>query len=168
MTSISAGLYIRVGMSDWKASTDKEQLRTSGLGSCIGVVIYQRSGALAVMAHILLPACPENQLENTQLRAKFADTSIEDIVHFFHKQNIPSRKLAAKMAGGAQMFAVSSGRENKSIGFRNAEAVKEALQLYSVPLLAEDTGGDKGRTITFDPGSANLYIRKAYGEENAI
>ncbi|WP_252313795.1 chemotaxis protein CheD [Sinobaca sp. H24] len=168
MHNSTAQLYIRVGMSDWKVSAEKELLRTSGLGSCIGVVIYSPVKPLAVMAHILLPDCPEDQWENKQLRTKFADTSIEDIVYFFRQHHISSRKLAAKMAGGAQMFAMSPVKENKSIGLRNAEAVKEALQHYSVPLLAADTGGDKGRTITFDPGSSNLYIRKAYGEEKVI
>ena len=39
------------------------------------------------------------------------------------------------------------------IGPRNVEAVKEYLKKYSIPIVAEDTGGNSGRTIEFDPAT---------------
>ena len=41
----------------------------------------------------------------------------------------------------------------------NATAVEENLHKYRIPLLARDTGGNYGRTITFDPETGDLLVR---------
>ncbi len=45
------------------------------------------------------------------------------------------------------------------IGPRNVSAVKEHLSLHHIPIISEDTGGNSGRTIEFDPLTAELEIR---------
>jgi chemotaxis protein CheD len=65
----------------------------------------------------------------------------------------------AKIAGGAQMFSFYSANDIMKIGERNAEAVKNALQQFKIKLLAEDTGGNYGRTIEFCTRDGQLYVR---------
>ena len=36
---------------------------------------------------------------------------------------------------------------------------EEALKKYNIKLLASDTGGNHGRTITFDPETGDLLVR---------
>ena len=45
------------------------------------------------------------------------------------------------------------------IGPRNVEAVKAQLKKLSIPIVAEDTGGNSGRTIEFNPETNKLNIR---------
>lgn len=45
------------------------------------------------------------------------------------------------------------------IGPRNVEAVKNELKRHGIPLVAEDTGGNSGRTIEFNPETSILHIR---------
>jgi len=45
------------------------------------------------------------------------------------------------------------------IGDRNSKAVKEILRSFSIPIESEDVGGTKGRTITFDTSTGELYVR---------
>ncbi len=57
------------------------------------------------------------------------------------------------------MFKFSGESDIMKIGERNAIAVEENLQKHRIPLLARDTGGNYGRTITFDPETGDLLVR---------
>ncbi|MNY47476.1 Chemoreceptor glutamine deamidase CheD [compost metagenome] len=45
------------------------------------------------------------------------------------------------------------------IGPRNVESCKLALEALKIPLIAEDTGGNFGRTIEIACSTGVLYIR---------
>lgn len=63
------------------------------------------------------------------------------------------------MAGGAQMFAFSTNSDTMRIGPRNVESCKSMLSKFRIPIRAEDTGGNYGRTIEFDCTTGILSIR---------
>jgi chemotaxis protein CheD len=63
------------------------------------------------------------------------------------------------MAGGAQMFAFAGSGDTMRIGPRNVESCKEMLVDLGIPLIAEDTGGNYGRTIELDSETGVLNIR---------
>ena len=76
-------------------------------------------------------------------------------------------RMVAKIAGGAQMFAVSSGSAASATmkdGEKNAEAAKVNLKKLGIRLIAEDTGLNYGRTIEFYSEDGTLLI-KAVGKE---
>lgn len=68
------------------------------------------------------------------------------------QKNAKKSRMKAKIAGGAQMFTNQSGKDTIRIGPRNIDAVKEVLTEHNIPLLAEDVGGNKGRTIRIQYG----------------
>lgn len=57
------------------------------------------------------------------------------------------------------MFQFTSDKDTMRIGPRNVETVKHELKRHGVPLVAEDTGGNSGRTIEFNPATSILHIR---------
>ena len=57
------------------------------------------------------------------------------------------------------MFQFTSDKDSMRIGPRNVEAVKIALRNHNIPIIAEDTGGNSGRTIEFNPETCKLNIR---------
>jgi chemotaxis protein CheD len=69
------------------------------------------------------------------------------------------RNLIAKIAGGASMFNFSDKSIISDIGKRNAESVKIALEKASIPILAEDTGGNKGRTMIVDSNDGLVTLK---------
>ena len=73
-------------------------------------------------------------------------------------------KLVAKIAGGARMFEVSGATTVGNIGEKNAIASKEKLKQLGIPLLAEDTGLNYGRTVELDCSNGN-YLIKAVGKQ---
>lgn len=57
------------------------------------------------------------------------------------------------------MFATSSDKFN--IGDRNVQAVKAVLNSLRIPIVAEDTGLDYGRTVFFYPETGIMEIKAA-------
>ena len=68
-------------------------------------------------------------------------------------------RLVAKIAGGAQMFGFQSNSEMVRVGERNVEATKRKLGQLRIPILAEDTGKNFGRTVIFYPETGDFVIR---------
>ncbi|TSB46430.1 chemotaxis protein CheD [Alkalicoccobacillus porphyridii] len=151
---------ITVGMAEIACSNLYKPLRTSGLGSCVGVIIYQERSNFAGMAHIMLPYSSISSKKDHKI-GKFADVAIPTLTDQLVHKGASLSLLKAKIAGGAQMFA-SSGNEMMRVGERNVEAVKKILKEQNIPLVAEDTGGTNGRTITFDPTTHVLTIRTVH------
>jgi chemotaxis protein CheD len=157
---------IQVGMADLKTGLAPDKLITAGLGSCIGICILDRTKRIGSMAHIMLPSSV--QAKNAQNRAKFADTAIEMVLEEMQKMGANSSSLVAKIAGGAQMFKFSGESDILKIGERNSVAVEENLLKYRIKLLAKDTGGNYGRTITFDIETGDLLVRTIGHGERVI
>lgn len=153
---------VRVGISDMNVVKAGKTIRTSGLGSCIGIVLYDEIKKIAGMVHIMLP---DSSLDRSKKinEAKYADTGIYSLMELLKVEGVRPMSLKAKIAGGAQMFQFGSS-DTLRIGPRNVEAVKKELQRLSIPLIAEQTGGSKGRTIEFDPVTSILSIRSVNAE----
>ncbi|WP_096435387.1 chemotaxis protein CheD [Alteribacter populi] len=148
---------VKVSMADLNVANSPHKIRTLGLGSCVGVVIYDERKKACGMAHVMLPS---SDLGKSKLnRAKYADTAIEDLLYLLMKMNVSRTRLKAKVAGGAQMFSFASTNEVMRIGPRNIEAVRDELRTRKIPLVGEDVGGESGRTIEFDPETAQLEVR---------
>lgn len=148
---------IKVGMADYKLGKDADVLITLGLGSCVGIILYDLSAKKAGMAHIMLPSSKE--IKNNSNIAKFADTAIEAMLSDLEKLGLSKNKLKAKIAGGSQMFKVAIKNENLNIGKRNVLAVKAKLEELKIPIIAEDVMGNHGRTIEFDCSTGELLIK---------
>ncbi|WJY28715.1 chemotaxis protein CheD [Sporosarcina trichiuri] len=148
---------VRVGIADMNLVRESDTIRTSGLGSCVGVVLYDERKKIAGMVHVMLP---DSSLgKGAALNAaKFADTGIYALMELLKTEGVRPMSLKAKIAGGSQMFQFGSS-DTVRIGPRNVEAVKNELNRLSIPLIAEDTGGSSGRTIEFDPASGVLSVR---------
>lgn len=147
----------RIGMAELRAINSPDIITTLGLGSCVGITIYDPILKVGGMAHIMLPYAVEIR-DNINF-AKFADTGIPRLVDEVKKLGGNQIRLVAKIAGGAQMFAVSQTNDIMRVGYRNVISVKETLEKLRIPLLAEDTGGNVGRTIEFYTETGKLLVK---------
>lgn len=156
---------VRVGMADYKIATAPKILTTLGLGSCVGISLYDSKRKIAGMAHIMLPDSTE--FANKANPAKYADLGIDLMIKDMITMGAVKRDLTAKIAGGAQMFAFSNNNAMLRVGQNNVEATKRVLQRNSIPIIAEETGENFGRTIEFYTETGELLI-KAVGKPNKI
>ncbi|WP_406687256.1 chemotaxis protein CheD [Rossellomorea vietnamensis] len=149
---------VKVGIADMNIVEGGGSIRTSGLGSCVGVVLYDDFLKLAGMVHVMLPHSSIGN-ETKPNPAKYADTGIAELIGQLRDRGASVKRLQCKMAGGAQMFQFQSKSDVMRIGPRNAEAVKVALSKHGVPVISEDLGGNKGRTIEFFTSTGILQVR---------
>lgn len=148
---------IRVGIADLNVAVTPGKLITVGLGSCVGIALYDSASKIGGLAHIMLP--DSTQFTNVANPFKFADLSIPILLDRLQKLGANPRNIKAKIAGGASMFSFTDKSMMMDIGNRNCSAVKIALNKLNIPLMAEDVGGNRGRTMILDSESGVVQIR---------
>lgn len=156
------GNVIKVGMADLKIAKAPDSLTTLGLGSCIGLTLYDPVAKIGGLVHYMLP--DSTKLKNNTNIAKFGDTGIKELHRLMILAGANPRRLVAKIAGGAKMFEVSGLSSVGNVGERNAEQAKIELRELRIPLVAEDTGLNYGRTVVLDCENGD-YIIKAVGRD---
>ena len=159
------GTTVKVGMADLNVCKSPDMITTLGLGSCIGIALYDPVTKIGGLAHIMLP--DSTQMKNNLNVAKFADTGIEELVKRMIAAGASKQRLVAKIAGGAKMFEVNAGSNIGNIGARNAEASKMKLKQLGIPLKAEDTGLNYGRTVELYTETGEFHI-KSVGKQLKI
>ncbi|MDF2608559.1 MAG: CheD [Lachnospiraceae bacterium] len=148
---------VKVGMADLNVCVSPNAITTLGLGSCVGIVLYDASSKIAGLVHVMLP--DSNKIRNNENVAKFADTGIDALIDKMKLLGANRTRLIAKIAGGAQMFAFNANNDMLRVGDRNVEASKQKLNALGIRILAEDTGLNYGRTIVFYPENGELHIK---------
>jgi chemotaxis protein CheD len=145
-------------MADLVVSRHPAHLVTLGLGSCIGLVIYDQMSKTVGMVHIMLP--DSREAKNIPKPGKFADTAVPLLLDELAKLGVNKSQLRAKMAGGAQMFSMP-GKDSAifAVGARNTEATLKMLSSEGVRLVAQDTGGSKGRSVEFDTDTMKFTVK---------
>lgn len=146
---------IKVGMADYKVTKSPNKLITLGLGSCIGITLYDKNKKIGGMAHIMLPKNNDPAVKSL----KFADVAITEMLNEMIGMGVRVRDIEAKIAGGSQMFSFTASDEKKSVGYRNIVFVKDFLKEKELKIVAEDTGGNVGRTIDIDLATGVLSVK---------
>jgi chemotaxis protein CheD len=150
----------KVGIAEYDVVTDGAELTTSGLGSCIGVALYDTGASVAGLVHVMLPAADEMEDGSP---AKFADSGTELLIEEMEAAGANRERLVAKIAGGSDMLDFSEG--GSGIGDRNAQRVQETLEQYDIPVVGEDTGGDYGRSLRLNGTNGDLVVTSANREK---
>ena len=158
------GNLIKVGMADLQVGKAPDTLTTLGLGSCIGLTLYDPVSKVGGLVHYMLPDSTKLRNAGTNI-AKFGDTGIEELLKKVLAKGANRRNLVAKIAGGAKMFEISGLSTVGNVGERNAEMAKEMLKKLGIRLVASDTGLNYGRTVELDL-ETGAYLIKSVGKPN--
>ena len=136
---------IKVGMADYKVGRNPDSLISYGLGSCVGIALFDSTAKVGGLAHIMLP--DSTQARSADNLAKFADTALPVMLNEIIKLGGLKSRIIAKIAGGSQMFTFTNTTDIMRVGERNADAVRAVLKKLEIKVIAEDTGGNYGRTV---------------------
>ena len=158
------GLIV-VGMADLKVARAPDTLTTLGLGSCIGITLFDKARKIAGMAHIMLHTYKGFEGQN---KAKFADSALIELLNQMTRAGASRAQLVAKIAGGAHMFGKTQNNDMLKIGERNAAASLAILKQLAIPIHANDTGGTRGRTIELNSETGALKIKMVGAGEKFI
>ncbi|AAD35984.1 chemotaxis protein CheD [Thermotoga maritima MSB8] len=146
-----------IGIGEYAVMKNPGVIVTLGLGSCVAVCMRDPVAKVGAMAHVMLP----DSGGKTDKPGKYADTAVKTLVEELKKMGAKVERLEAKIAGGASMFE----SKGMNIGARNVEAVKKHLKDFGIKLLAEDTGGNRARSVEYNIETGKLLVRKVGGGE---
>ncbi|NLI73458.1 MAG: chemotaxis protein CheD [Euryarchaeota archaeon] len=145
-----------VGVGEYRVLDGPGHLACLGLGSCVGIAIYDLHAQIGGLAHAMLPHYEEGR--DKVNAAKYADSSIMLMVDELVEMGATRSRLRAKIAGGAQMFSFISS-DTLNIGKRNYKAAILTLKSEHIRLIGEDTGGTRGRTIFFSTADGSYHVK---------
>lgn len=152
---------VSVAIGQWAVAAAPSKIRTL-LGSCVGVVLYDRAGRVGGLAHIVLP----NSRGAVDHPGKYADTAIPGLIADLDRalRGKSAGRLVAKLTGGASMFTLDGVSSSPSstimnIGRTNQEAVEQILSELRIPVIARDLGGAAGRHVTLDTATGLVLVR---------
>lgn len=151
------GEMIKVGMADLQVCKSPDALTTLGLGSCVGVALYDPVTKVSGLLHLMLP--DSTKIRNNENIAKFADTGIDELIRRMVSTGANKSRLVAKIAGGAQMFSMKSTNDLLRVGERNIEAAKLNLKKNNIRVAVEDTGLNYGRTVELHSENGDFVIK---------
>ena len=137
---------------------------TIGLGSCVAIAIHDRVKKVGGLAHVLLPdASLGRGVEN---RARYASSAVPLLLDEMRALG-SAGPWAGTLVGGAALFGPLLAFGG-SVGARNVDAARAALACARVPIVAEDVGGESGRTVTFDVYTGQVRVKSVRGGERAL
>ncbi len=155
---VSAQNDIRVKVADYAVRQGSGVIFTIGLGSCVAIALYDRESKVGGLAHILLPNLAMSRETNNP--AKFPQTVVPLMLEEMRALGASrTSRIWAKIVGGASMFGQLGNGSGINVGERNIASTREVLAENGVPLLAEDTGLDYGRSVYFHITDGQLEVR---------
>lgn len=149
---------VRVGIAELAVGTDGAILSTSGLGSCVGIALYDSESQIGGLAHAMLPAAAESSGKPPE---KFVDAGIERLEAALSEQGAAIDRVEARLVGGADMLDFDGA--DSGIGQRNVETARRVLAERTISIAAEAVGGDRGRSLAFYTDSGRVVVQSRDG-----
>ncbi len=153
-----------VGLGDMKIAKNPQNITTMGLGSCVGVTMYDPHSKIGGLLHAMMPYIDE--INNKSNKYMFVDEGIKEMLKAMVSSGAKKSTIRVKVAGGAEMFRFTRDAFER-IGERNQEAAFKTLAELGFRVDASDCGKNYGRTITLDTSTGELAI-KSVGKNNTI
>jgi chemotaxis protein CheD len=148
---------IIVRVADLQVGGAGDLLMTVGLGSCIAIVLYDPGACVGGLAHVLLPSPALSRPDGNP--AKSPHTAVPRLLELMARHGANPRRMTARLAGGASMFAALAPPGTIQMGERNVVASRQVINAHGIALVGEAVGGDFGRTVRLDVSEGTLEVR---------
>ena len=153
----SQGPLLVAGIGECVFSNDPAvTLVAYGLGSCVGLSVWEPRTRVGGLAHFMLPSGPADQVR-PESPVKFIEGGLKYFLDELRRHGVVASRAEIKAVGGAAMLAIGSG--GLQIGKRNAEGIVAALAAAGLKLGAQDLGGNAGRTVQLEVGTGRLLVK---------
>ncbi len=132
---------------------------TYGLGSCIGVTVYDPEVRVGGMLHAQLPSSRQATANAASCPDRFVDLAVPRIFRACYSLGASKGRMVVKVAGAAQAMTLSEGGEDPfQIGRRNVTQLKKLLWMNGVLIAAQDTGGSTARSLALRLDDGAVFV----------
>jgi chemotaxis protein CheD len=147
---------ILVGIAAMQLSRDPNAvIITHGLGSCIGVAIYDPVAQVGGLLHYMLPEVDQLQEKAAVTPLKFGETGIPHLFHAAYAIGAVKSRIIVKIAGGASLLD-AGGMFN--IGKRNFLLARKLMWKNGMTIAAEEVGDHMSRTMELEIDTGRVWI----------
>lgn len=155
-----------VGLGEIKISSNPQDVLVAyGLGSCLGIGMYDPAVRVAGLLHAILPGRINGTVDSP---AKYVDTGISALLVQLVRAGADRRRVIVRMAGGANMLAAPGFSQVMNIGTRNIEAALATLATLDLKTASQEVGGHTGRTVRFYVTDGRMTIRTMSNQERVV
>jgi chemotaxis protein CheD len=156
---------LAVGLGEIKISRNPAHILVAyGLGSCVGVGLYDPITRVAGLLHAVLP----ERLNSAERSAKYVDVGIAELVAGMEENGSVRGRLIVRLVGGAHMLNTLSFRQRLNIGERNVAAALAMLERLDLRVSGQDVGGNLGRTMRLYVATGRLTVRSMGSPERDL
>jgi len=135
---------IPVGLGEMKISSDPDDVLTIyGLGSCVGVAMYDPVTGVAGLLHAVLPEAKPGENGSP----KYVSSGIRAMLDAITQEGGVKRRLHIRMVGGANLLTAPGHQGTFNIGARNIEIAQSTLTALRLSVRGQEVGGNVGRTM---------------------
>ncbi len=128
---------------------------TTILGSCVAVCLWDPAKKIGGINHYLLPAFTGDGVASP----RFGNVAIAELLERLTSLGCHKCDLQAKLFGGACVIAAFRDRTNH-LGWENIQTAENILEREEIPVVGQDTGGDKGRKLIFHTDDGAAWIKR--------
>jgi len=140
-----------------RALTSSQGIRiVTILGSCVAVGLWDPSTSTGGMIHFVLPRAPRNGGAD---RSRYGDSGIALMVERLCALGANPGDLRAKVFGGAGVLR-GDDRNVGRLGMENVDMALRCLMEARIPIVAVETGGERGRKVQFDTGDGCAWVKQ--------
>jgi chemotaxis protein CheD len=141
---------------DFYATTKKDVILTTLLGSCISVCIRDKLSGVVGMNHFMLPGTIKTDEILYSEDARYGINAMELLINNMMKLGAKRDNLEAKVFGGGKILGTSLNNVAKT----NIEFVRLYLQIEEIPIIASNVGGNYGRKIFLFSDTFVVYLKR--------
>ena len=131
---------------------------TSGVGSCLVIVMHDPVAQVGGMAHAMLPGSSGQRPETPLNALRYVEDAIDALLSGLSELGADRQRLTAKIVGGASMFSLYEHADH-AIGRSNVDTAKQKLHAEGIAISGEETGGQIGRSVQFDTASGICSVQ---------
>ena len=152
---------IKVDMADLKISSAPNILKSSGIGSCIVITIYDVEKRIGGLAHVMLPdSTPEGIAPTT----KYAVNAIEQMLNQMAGRGTNVRDLEACLVGAGNVLQ----KTDDTICDNNIGSITAILSQKNIPIRASALGGIRRKSIFLDIETGIVTYSEGNGSERPL
>jgi chemotaxis protein CheD len=148
---------IGVGLGERVVSKNPDDILVAfGLGSCLGIGVYDPRSRLCGLMHAVLP---ERTDGTDPFNPKYVDSGILGLIDELVHAGASRNSMILRMAGGANMLVNASLSKTFDIGTRNVATAHASFSTLNIKVSGEQTGGNSGRTVRLYVATGRMTYR---------
>lgn len=145
-------VYLHAGQL---VATSEPTTITTVLGSCVSVCLFDPRTRTGGANHYLLAYPVADAISSP----RFGSVAVLRLIEAMLAHGSRMEDLRAKVFGGASLLGSLRG-VGGDLGARNVKLAQAMLQAAGIPILAEETGGERGRRLLFQTDDGTAWVRQ--------